>query len=110
MEEFALLFRQAKTPTDKEAEAQMSEWESWIAGIAAQGKFIPGGRLKKEGQVLRPGGAVTDGPFVELKEELLGFIIVKAEDLYEATTLAHGCPVLKSEGTVEIRPIIRAVR
>ena len=48
--------------------------------------------------------------FVELKEELLGFIIVKAEDLYEATTLAHGCPVLKSEGTVEIRPIIRAAR
>jgi hypothetical protein len=110
MEEFALLFRQAKTPTDVEAEAQMPEWEKWIAGIAAQGKFIPGGRLKNQGQVLRSGGVITDGPFVELKEELLGFIMVKAENLDEATTLAHGCPVLKTQGTVEIRPIVRSVK
>jgi len=110
MEEFALLFRKVTTPTDEETQAQMADWDAWIGGIAAQGKFIPGGRLKSGGQVLRPGGVVTDGPFVELKEELLGFIIVLAENLDEATTLAHGCPVLKSEGTVEIRPIVRAIQ
>ena len=110
MEEFALLFRQSKTHSDKETQMQMSDWETWIGGIAAQGKFIPGGRLKNTGQVLRPGGVIIDGPFVELKEELLGFIIVKTENLEEATTLAHGCPVLKSEGSVEIRPIIRSVQ
>jgi hypothetical protein len=109
MEEFALLFRRQKTPSDQEAQSQMSDWETWIEGIAAQGKFIPGGRLQNTGQVLHPGGVITDGPFVELKEELLGFIIVKAEHLHEATTLAHGCPILKSKGTVEIRPIIRGV-
>lgn len=110
MEEFALLFRHAKALSDNEAQAQMPDWEKWIAGIAAQGKYMPGGRLKNVGQVLGAGGVITDGPFVELKEQLLGFIIVKAENLDEATTLAHGCPVLQSGGTVEIRPIIRAVQ
>ncbi|WP_133991725.1 YciI family protein [Dinghuibacter silviterrae] len=34
-----------------------------------------------------------------------GYIVVKAADLEEATTLAHGCPILLNQGTVEIRPI-----
>jgi hypothetical protein len=112
MEEFALLFRQPSAnivTAEKEMQSIMVEWEKWIEGIAAQGKFIPGGRLKHTGKVLTPSGVITDGPFVELKEELLGFIIVKAENLDEATTLAHGCPVLKSNGSVEIRPIIRSI-
>jgi hypothetical protein len=33
------------------------------------------------------------------------FVIVKAENLDDATTLAHGCPVLDANGSVEIRPI-----
>ena len=42
---------------------------------------------------------------VEIKERLGSFIIVKAENLEEATTLAHGCPALDNGGSVEIRPI-----
>jgi hypothetical protein len=58
-----------------------------------------------EGKVLRPGGVITDGPFVEIKEKLGNFIMIKAENLEEATTLAHGCPALDEGGSVEIRPV-----
>ena len=58
-----------------------------------------------EGKVLKPGGVVTDGPFVEIRERLGSVLIVKADNLEEATTLAHGCPVLDADGSVEIRPI-----
>lgn len=112
MEEFALLFRQATAnviTSEEQLQVVMREWETWIGGIAAQGKFIPGGRLTHTGKVLLPGGVITDGPFVELKEELLGFIIVKAADMDEAVTLAHGCPILNAEGSVEVRPITRSV-
>jgi hypothetical protein len=64
-----------------------------------------GMRLAMEGKVLRPVGVVTDGPFVEIRERLGSFIVVKAENLEEATTLAHGCPVLEQDGSVEIRPV-----
>lgn len=108
MEEFALVFRQPSgaLPTPEQMEAMMPLWDEWIGGIAAQGKFIPGKRLGRPGKVLKANGVITDGPFVEIKEQLGGFICVMAEDIEEATTLAHGCPILQLEGTVEVRPTI----
>ncbi|MDX8442825.1 YciI family protein [Mesorhizobium australafricanum] len=47
---------------------------------------------------------VTDGPFAETKEQLLGFVMVEAADLAEALKLAGGIP-LAELGTVEVRPI-----
>ena len=69
-------------------------------------KFINNGqRLSQEGKVLKSGGVITDGPFVETREILGSFIVVKAENIDEATTLAHGCPAIDEGGSVEIRPV-----
>jgi hypothetical protein len=82
------------------------KWHDWAGGIAAQGKLASNGpRLSLEGKVLKAGGVITDGPFVEIREILGSFIIVKADSLEEATTLAHGCPAVDYGGSVEIRPI-----
>ena len=53
------------------------------------------------------GGQVitTDGPYAETKDIVLGFIIVEARDLGEATELARGCPMLQGEGSVEVRAV-----
>jgi len=111
MKEFALLFRYSSSdlsqvsPTDMQALSK--KWQEWAGGIAAQGKLVStGSRLATEGKVLKPGGVVTDGPFVEIRERLGGFMVVKAESLEEATTLAHGCPALNVHGSVEIRQIV----
>ncbi|GAA5522180.1 hypothetical protein Asal01_02129 [Fodinibius salicampi] len=109
MEEFMLLFRQPSydySDVSKEEMAELSKkWTEWWKGIEAQEKLVSRGpRLAMEGKVLKPGGVVTDGPFVEIKEKLGSFIVVKAENLEEATTLAHGCPALDQGGSVEIRP------
>ncbi len=110
MKEFMLLFRYSphdlshKSP--EEMEAYVNKWKEWGESIAVQGKLAKQPqRLPAEGKVLRAGGVVTDGPFVEIKEQLGGFLVVKAENLDEATTLAHGCPVLEVSGSVEIRPL-----
>ena len=47
---------------------------------------------------------ITDGPFAETKEQLLGFIMVEAKDLDEALDIAAGIP-LAEMGTVEVRAI-----
>ncbi|RAZ74872.1 YciI family protein [Mesorhizobium atlanticum] len=47
---------------------------------------------------------VTDGPFAETKEQLLGFVMVEAADLAEALKIAEGIP-LAELGTVEVRAI-----
>jgi hypothetical protein len=111
MKDFMLLFRQPSydyskaSPTEMQALAK--KWQDWAGAIAAQGKLADNGPcLSLDGKVLKTGGVITDGPFVEIREMLGSFIIVKAESLEEATTLAHGCPALDADGSVEIRPII----
>lgn len=110
MKEFMLLFRQPSYDhsdlSPKEMEGLIRKWQEWVGGIASQGKLVATGqRLASEGKVLRAGGVITDGPFVEVREQLGSFMIVKAESLEDATTLAHGCPALDANGSVEIRPI-----
>lgn len=110
MKEFALLFRQPDFDHSKISPEKMKElkkkWLDWVSGIAAQGKITNNGlRLSLEGKVLKAGGVITDGPFVEIREMLGSFIVVKADSLEEAVTLAHGCPALDANGSVEIRPV-----
>lgn len=110
MKDFMFIFRQASYDYSKTSPAEMQnlykKWQDWVGGIAAQGKLVQTGiRLADEGKVLKAGGVVTDGPFVEIRERLGSFMVIKAESLEEATTLAHGCPALDADGSVEIRPV-----
>lgn len=111
MKEFLLLFRQSEYAyrelSPEDFQALLKKWQDWAGGIAAQGKLVSNGRrLSTEGKVLKPGGVITDGPFVEIRERLGGFLVVQADTLEEATTLAHGCPVLDAKGCVEVREIV----
>jgi hypothetical protein len=47
---------------------------------------------------------VTDGPFAETKEQLLGFYLIEAEDAKEAIQVAARIPSARV-GSIEIRPI-----
>lgn len=48
---------------------------------------------------------VTDGPFVETKEQLAGYFLIDAKDLNEAIRIATRVPGARI-GTVEVRPVI----
>ena len=48
--------------------------------------------------------STTDGPFVETKEQLGGFVLIEARDLNEAIQLASKIPPARVGG-VEVRPI-----
>jgi hypothetical protein len=109
MEEFALIFRHLtgeNMPTLEQVNSTVPQWENWIAGIAAQGKLVSSNQLGYSGKVLKASGVITDGPFVEVKEQMGGFMTVNAENIDDAVTLAHGCPIFDFGGTVEIRPFI----
>ncbi|MBW4891869.1 transcription initiation protein [Mucilaginibacter sp. HMF5004] len=103
--EFVFLFRQPALNYTPEKQQEIDKkWMDWIGGIATQGKIAANGlHLKPQGTVLKAGAVVTDGPFVEIKEILGGFIVVKADSIDDAITLAHGCPALDEGGSVEIR-------
>jgi hypothetical protein len=109
MKEFMMIFRQPQMPprdiAPEEMQAAIKLWKDWIAGIAAQGKFVATNALGGEGKILKANGVITDGPYVEAKEMVGGYIIVKAGTIEEAMQLAQGCPILGIGGHVEVRDI-----
>ena len=48
---------------------------------------------------------VTDGPFIETREQIAGYFLVTAQDLNEAIRIATRVPGARI-GTVELRPLI----
>ena len=52
---------------------------------------------------------VTDGPFVETKETLGGFLLLEARDLNHAIALMSNHPGLRKVGPWEIRPADEAM-
>src|SRR5580765_5941086 len=47
---------------------------------------------------------VTDGPFVEIKESIGGYLLFEADDLDAAIELASRIPAARLGGAVEVRP------
>jgi hypothetical protein len=111
MKEFLLVFRREASHDMQLSPEQLQQmtkpWMDWIGSIAAQNKLIDrGNRLDKEGKVVKPGNVVTNGPYVELKEAVGGYTLIRANSLEEAAEVAKGCPILAVGGTVEVRPIV----
>jgi hypothetical protein len=48
----------------------------------------------------------TDGPFVELKEAIGGYLLFEADDLDAAIELAARIPAARMGGAIEVRPIV----
>ncbi len=85
----------------------MKKWMAWKDALDKNGHIKQlGERLDATGKVVRGNSkAVTDGPFVEVKDSVQGYMLVEAKDMDQAVELAKGCPILEY-GTVEIRPIV----
>lgn len=116
MSEFVFLFRSDDASrreamgAPERAQRSMQKWLLWIRDLEAKGHLKdPGEPLDVEGRVVRgKDKLVTDGPYVEAKDIVLGFIVVEARDLTHAVELASGCPILSGGGSVEVRPVRRS--
>jgi hypothetical protein len=49
---------------------------------------------------------LTDGPFVDAKEHVGGFIVVEVDDLDAALEIAARIPAARMGGAVEVRPLV----
>jgi hypothetical protein len=117
---YMLLIQQctAPTPDDKEAWDSLSEDEQksiyadYYQAINETPGVTPSGfRLAppetattvrvKDGKTL-----TTDGPFVEIKEAVGGWLLFEADDLDAAIELASRIPAARLGGAVEVRPLV----
>ncbi|MDQ6605636.1 MAG: YciI family protein [Actinomycetota bacterium] len=115
---YMLLIYQGTTPTPRDAEAwaALSEDERQRVFAAYQELnqtpgVTPGAQMDdpEMATTVRVENAqtlVTDGPFVDTKEALGGYLFLEADDLDAAIELATKIPPARMGGAIEIRPIV----
>ena len=85
----------------------IDRYHAWVERMAGEGVLTGGRPLFGGGKVIAMGGnrAVTDGPFVETKEVIGGYIVIKAAGLEEAAAIAGTFPPLERGATIELREL-----
>jgi hypothetical protein len=83
-----------------------SQLMAWMGekGIETQGLELDGPSKAKTVRVRDGEALITDGPYVETKEQIGGYFLVELDDLDQAIELAARVPVAH-KGSVEIRPL-----
>ena len=96
-------------PGDPGFDEMMADWFVFNQKLIDGGHWIAGANLQPTSTATtlrREFGAeptVTDGPYIETKEQFGGFYLVSARDLDEALELAKALPI--PVGAIEVRPV-----
>lgn len=109
MEKFMLLIREdlkkLKDYTEQDRDYGVKEMTEWVEGLGDN--FAGGEPLWSEGRYVTKDGVVSDGPFIEAKEGVSGYILINADNLEQAASIAQSCPILqRGELEIEVRPIM----
>ena len=96
------------TDSDPDLASAAPDIEDWVADVDSRGVRVIGDRLRpaddattvrvRSGELL-----VTDGPFTESKEWIVGFDVLECADLDEAIEVASKHPKAYG-GRLELRP------
>jgi hypothetical protein len=111
MKEYLFLFRGGDTAMSRESpekwQAHMQRWMEWMGDLSKKEKFIGAQPLDTSGKLIKGSKkVVSDGPFLEGKEMVGGYLMCKAVSYEEAVEMAKGCPILEfDDGTIEVREI-----
>jgi hypothetical protein len=83
--------------------------EEWVTEMDGRGVRLQGDRLRPPSdattvRVRRSEVLISDGPFAETKEQMVGYDLIECADLDEAIEVASKHPMARA-GTIEIRPV-----
>ncbi|HEX4710018.1 YciI family protein [Phenylobacterium sp.] len=94
--------------SDEEDAALMGELNGVHERLTAEGRLGPAARLGATANALtlRGRGVVTDGPFAETKEALLGFYVLDCESREQAVEAALALKAANPGAVYEVRPIV----
>ncbi len=99
-----------ETMSDGERNAMFDDCFAYDDELRKNGHWVGGEALQPAGAAItvsRKNGnvAVTDGPYVETKEQLGGFLLLEARDLNHAIQLVSRHPAVRYGTPFEIRPV-----
>ncbi len=106
--EFMMIFRYTPKadyqPTKEELE-QQQQWGGFIGQLAISEKLVSTHRLGDDGTLISSDLTTTPGMYSADGMIVGGNMIVRAQNLDDASEMAKACPILNIGGSVEIRSI-----
>ncbi len=111
MEKFLLLVREDMNMLKQIGEEgrfkNMREMMKWVESLAESGNYTNGEPLVLAGKYVSRNNVLSDGPFIEAKEGISGYIFLQAENLEQAASIAQTCPlVMQDRMVLEVRPVM----
>jgi hypothetical protein len=111
MEKFLVLVREdlnmLKKFSQEERNTGIREMMNWVESLAESGNYTGGEPLFATGKYVSRDNVLSDGPFIEAKEGISGYIFLQAENLEQAASIAQTCPlVMQDRMVLEVRPIM----
>lgn len=96
---------QDQRPSPEQMQQMMSKWNAWKEKF--KDNIVDWGDKLKPGGKIVSGTSVSDGPFVEVKEVIGGFMIVQAASYEEAVVIAQEMPA-GPDARIEVRQMAGA--
>jgi hypothetical protein len=110
MKDFIVLFREPDGRTDVHSEEDnvhhQSKVKSWMGELVKSGNLSGGRALTLKGTVVETNGIVRDDIYKVGKEIVGGYLLLKSNDLVQATELIRTCPILERGGFAEVREVM----
>jgi hypothetical protein len=95
------------SPSPEQMQHMYGAYKAWMEKFKDE-ILDMGDKLKSNGRVVTASG-VADGPFVEAKEVVGGYMIVSAENYDRAVEVVRACPAVHAPGALlEIRELAGA--
>jgi hypothetical protein len=92
-----------EAPSPAQMQEMFASFNAWREKFKDQIVDL-GGKLKGGGKILTTSG-VTDGPFVEMKEVIGGYMVISADNYEGAIDVARESPGYMPGASLEIREI-----
>jgi hypothetical protein len=110
METFMLIMREdlgkMGKMTDDERFSNIPMMLKWVDSLIESGNYIKGEPLLVKGRYVSKDQILSDGPFIEAREGISGYQIIRAENLEQAAAIAQTCPLVqRGLAVTEVRPI-----
>ncbi|HTJ12392.1 MAG TPA: YciI family protein [Dinghuibacter sp.] len=107
MNQFLIIVRGSdhSTTSPETMQKRLNLFGEWVQKVL-DGRYVSGAPLEEsDARLLKNKKEVlTDGPFMDSKEMISGYIVINAADVNEAVALAQQCPLIE-EFQLEVRKL-----
>jgi hypothetical protein len=111
MQKFMFIIREdlaeLKRTGETERFRRMRIMTAWTESLQESVNFLGGEPLELTRRLVTRDQVMSDGPFIEAKEGISGYIMINAENIEQAAAIAQGCPLVQQDLLIiEVSPIL----